>query len=276
MGEPAFLSNMVIYPIGGEGSELELDFLEEESREGRVRILETGRVNSLDVDYEGGPGLLIIQGEEIVGARQNRIFATSMVLPRGRERVPVYCVEEGRWSGAEAELRPSGYIAFPTVRSIISSERPDTQSTVWKEISRKQSTLKVQSVTRAMTESFRQREEELNYYMDYEPLPDQIGFAVFSNLRFLGLDIFANPYVFRAFLGKLLLSYGLDALEDRMKSGEGRSPSPKQLMDVLEKTPLKEKKNPGMGNLLAGMTRVFIIRKLMKEGVLVHASLFPR
>lgn len=275
LAEPVFLSNMVIYPIGGEGEDVEVALLEEESRNGRARILETGQVNSLDVDYDGGNELFIIQGEEIVGARQNRIFASSMVLPRGRERVPVYCVERGRWSG-EGELRPSGYIAFPTVRSIISSEGPEIQSTVWKEISRKQTTLRVQSKTMAMTESFRQRQDELNYYRDYQPLPDQVGFAVFSNLRFLGLDIFANGKLFRAFMEKLLLSYGLDALEDRMTAGAGQAPSPAKVLRALRETKLEEKEVPGTGKLLAGIARLLVVRKLAKEGILIHASVFPR
>ncbi len=273
LGEPVFLSNMMVYPILGEGREVEVATLEEESREGRVEIMETGDVNSLDVDYRGGNELLIIQGEEIVGAMQNRIFATSMLLPRGRENVPVYCVEEGRWSG-EGNLRPSGYIAFPSVRSIISQGTPETQASVWKEISRKQTTLKIQSKTRAMTESFRQKEEELNYYRDYRPLPEQVGFAVFSNLRFLGLEVFSNPGVFQAFLEKLLLSYGLDALEDRMKEGQERRVKPEEALQALDKTQLKERKNPGVGRLLSGFTRLLVIRKLVKEGVLLHGSVF--
>ncbi len=275
IAEPVFLSNMVIYPIGGREQDTEVALLEEESRGGRVRLMETGEVNSLDVDYDGGNELLIIQGEEIVGARQNRIFASSMVLPRGRERVPVYCVEEGRWSG-EGELRPSGYIAFPTVRSIISTEGPEVQSTVWKEISRKQTTLKVQSKTMAMTESFRQKQDELNYYRDYKPIPDQVGFAVFSNLRFLGLDIFANGEIFRAFMEKLLLSYGLDALEDRMTARAGQIPSPAKVLRALKDTRLEEKEIPGTGKLLAGIARLLVVRKLIKEGILIHASVFPR
>ncbi len=275
IGEPVFLSNMTVYPVIGEGTELQTTTLEGAFSSRRLRVLETGDVNSLEVDYDGNLDLLILQGEEIVGARQNRIFATSMVLGRGRERVPVYCAEQGRWSGNE-ELRPSGYMAFPSVRSIISQGKPQTQSSVWKEISRKQTTLKVRSRTRAMTESFRQKMDELEYYREFQPLPHQLGLLVFSNLRFLGLDLFANPRLFNAFLGKLLLSYGLDALEDRFNPGTGKLPSPGKIMGTLKDAPTREERIPGRGKILMGIGRLLVVRKLVKDGILLHASVFPK
>ncbi len=275
IGDPIFLSNMTVYPVIGEEAEVETTTLEQAFSSQRVRVLETGDVNSLDVDYDGGLDLLILQGEEIVGARQNRIFASSMLLSRGRERVPVYCAEQGRWSG-DGQLRPSGYMAFPSVRSIISQGKPEAQRSVWKEISRKQTTLKVQSKTMAMTESFRQKRDELEYYRDFQPLPNQVGMLIFSNLRFLGLDIFANSKLFHAFLGKLLLSYGLDALEDRFNPGRGKLPSPEKIMGALENTPSKEEKVPGIGKVLVGIGRLLVVRKLLKEGLVLHASVFPK
>jgi ARG and Rhodanese-Phosphatase-superfamily-associated Protein domain len=49
-------------------------------------------LNGLDAD------VLILDGEELVGAKQNRIVNTTLIIGRMREVViPVSCVEQGRW-----------------------------------------------------------------------------------------------------------------------------------------------------------------------------------
>lgn len=279
IGEPSFISNLTIYPVHGPEVELQVETLEDSYERGITRIHETGVVQELEIDYSGDWPMFIHEGEEVVGARQNRIFATSMLLPEGRRRVPVLCAEEGRWGEAK-EPMPSGYIAYPRVRSIISRtislhKKPD-QSEVWKEITRKQNSLRVTSATRAMTESFKKQEEELSYYREYSPQDNQIGFLAFSNLGFLGAEIFGNRELFRRFIGKLLISYGLDALEHRFGEGVSNTIKPRKIIETLNRARLKEYDTPGIGEELRGLTRALIIRLLLLSGTVVHLSVLPR
>ncbi|WP_439625784.1 ARPP-1 family domain-containing protein [Gemmata sp.] len=69
-------------------------------------VHETGNVNTLQVennsdDYE----LFVQEGDIIKGGRQDRVFATDMLVPpkSGRVPFPAHCVEAGRWQGRGAE-----------------------------------------------------------------------------------------------------------------------------------------------------------------------------
>ncbi len=279
IGKPSYLSNLIIYPAFGDENSLALVTLEESHNRGGTRILETGVVEELEIDHSDGDLLFIHEGEEIIGARQNRIFATSMILPMGRKRVPVLCAEEGRWKGGQ-ELAPSGYIAYPRVRSIISRtitiKKKPSQNEVWREIKRKQTTMRVSSKTRAMTESFSAKEEELSFYREYFPEREQIGFLAFTNLRFLGGELFFSTDFFQKFLNKLLVSYGLDALEDRMREGEKPQSRPEEVIEAVRKARLREAETYGVGEEMRGVTKKFVLRLLLLTGVIVHLSVLSR
>ena len=52
----------------------------------------------------GDKPVLLVEGEELVGAKQNRTFNISILAPPRQEtRIPVSCVERGRW-GYDADV----------------------------------------------------------------------------------------------------------------------------------------------------------------------------
>src|ERR687885_1886196 len=52
--------------------------------------------------------VLLYDGEELVGAKQNRILNVSvLVAGRSETRIPVSCVEEGRWSARSTAFAPA-------------------------------------------------------------------------------------------------------------------------------------------------------------------------
>ena len=52
----------------------------------------------LMVENKGDMRVLFIEGEELVGAKQNRILNTSILVPaKSKTKIPVSCVERGRW-----------------------------------------------------------------------------------------------------------------------------------------------------------------------------------
>src|ERR1051326_8950651 len=52
--------------------------------------------------------VLLYDGEELLGAKQNRILNVSVLVPaRSETKIPVSCVEEGRWNARGAQFSPS-------------------------------------------------------------------------------------------------------------------------------------------------------------------------
>ncbi len=287
IGEEAFfLSNLKVYPVFARQDGISAATLQEVLEAGGGKVLETGTVEEVEVEYHWDDPLFVMDGEEIIGARQNRIFITSMLLNRGRRRVPVACVEEGRWSGA-GEFRLSGYIAYPRLRSVNTLAVTESlrkrgsfetnQQSIWKEVSTKLKTMKVMSRTRAMTESFRSAEARLSPYTDFQPQENQVGFFVYSNYRFLAADVFGSSELFRKFATRLLQSYGLDALEDTERSGGRRVKPPTELMTSLrDKDPDIVKPGVGAGEEIRLILSGLILKALIYRRALVHFSLFPR
>ena len=52
--------------------------------------------------------VLLYDGEELLGAKQNRILNVTVLVPaRSESKIPVSCVEEGRWHARSAHFAPS-------------------------------------------------------------------------------------------------------------------------------------------------------------------------
>ncbi len=52
--------------------------------------------------------VLLYDGEELLGAKQNRILNVTVLVPaRSETKIPVSCVEEGRWHARSAHFAPS-------------------------------------------------------------------------------------------------------------------------------------------------------------------------
>ena len=68
-----------------------------------VTVTETsaaGEVPELRLANRGAYPVLLLDGEELVGAKQNRVLNLTILAPaKTTIRIPVSCVERGRWSG---------------------------------------------------------------------------------------------------------------------------------------------------------------------------------
>ena len=75
---------------------------------GTVQIGETseaGRVPELRVLNHGDRAVFLLDGEELIGAKQNRVLNLSILVPPHSEStIPVSCVESGRWSRRSAHF----------------------------------------------------------------------------------------------------------------------------------------------------------------------------
>jgi len=103
VGRKQVYKNMAVYPLLSDYSlSLEYILLDEALGSGVIEVTEVdnhGAVPNLKVHNKSQRMVLILDGEELVGAKQNRIVNTTILIAAGATVViPVSCVEQGRWS----------------------------------------------------------------------------------------------------------------------------------------------------------------------------------
>ena len=161
---------------------------------------EGGSVPNLLVINKGNMPVLLIDGEELQGAKQNRVLNTSILLKENSEtKIPVSCTEAGRWEYRSKSFSDSGYLAHRDLRAkkmrsvsasvMATGEFQSDQSEVWDEISMKSERMNVSSGTSAAREIYENSEEDLSNYIDEFPiLAGQRGLFVFINGKIAGFD----------------------------------------------------------------------------------------
>jgi hypothetical protein len=115
LGEPLSDRALALVPVYADGGHRTLRY----RTLGEVIVSEAAQaaVPTLQLINKGELPVLILDGEEMVGGRQNRVVNTTLLVPaRSAFDLPVSCVEHGRWH----ELRPmfdAGETAYPRLRS---------------------------------------------------------------------------------------------------------------------------------------------------------------
>ena len=103
---PHVHANLAIYFVHGAsaGGAVPLT-LQEALAKGQVQVIETGRVNELQIENTGGEQVFVQAGDIVKGGKQDRVLTVSFLLPANSGRVPIasFCVEQGRWAARGKE-----------------------------------------------------------------------------------------------------------------------------------------------------------------------------
>jgi len=211
-----------------------------------TEVSDGGSVPELLLDNPSDFKILLLDGDELVGARQNRVLnVTILVGPRSRTKIPVSCVERGRWSYASREFASEDRMMFSRARAEKMAQvsrslrdrgtRHSDQGAVWEAVARKAAALDAASPSEAMRDVYAHVDADLSTYRAaFRASPRQVG-AVFAIAgRAVGLELFDAPATFSAALGKLVASYALDAME---RTGRTRTRlSGEAARDLLRRT----------------------------------------
>ncbi len=194
-----------------------------------------GSVPELAVANRADRPVLLLDGEELVGAKQNRVLNTSVLVAAGAEMViPVSCTEAGRWSYRSDRFESSPDVLFHSARRekamsvscnlvAFESYRSD-QGRVWENIDRLACSLGASSPTSAMRDVIGERERDIAPFLEaVEPLHGQKGLLVFIGGEVAGMDIVSRSEAYAELHPKLLRSYAVDALAGQ--SPRRREPS---------------------------------------------------
>lgn len=263
----------------------------------RVRITEisaAGSVPELLVQNDLDERVFLMDGQELRGAKQNRILNTDVLVPvHSKLKIPVSCVEQGRWRQTSGSFVPGKAASHrtrsgKTQRVYASLQRNEgydaDQSEVWNEVSHSLASASVVSQTMALSDAYAQRQQSMDDFRAALTLPpDAVGLAVFDRDRLLGADVFDRHSTLAYFWSSLLDSYALEGLTQDADP-VGNSPGPQaDVQQVLSMLMHAAEGNwesfaaPGEGkDWRMQSDRLSAAALVFNEEVVMHLQLFAR
>ncbi len=225
-----------------------------------TEIDDSGAVPELKVRNHADLPVLLLDGEELLGAKQNRIVNTTILLKEKFETIiPVSCVEQGRWSDSSKNFEDSDRIASYQVRNVKSAsvkrsiendgKNRSDQRAVWDEIRELQNKTKIHSPTSAMEDVYEAKDADLESHIKaFDIVEDQNGILVFSNSAIIGLDIISHTDAYKVLHKKLIKSYALDSMiqkgDNKIKSYANIEMANEFIKEIIKS---KETKNESVG-----------------------------
>jgi len=225
-------------------------------------ISSDGSVPELNVSNKGDFIVLILDGEELVGAKQNRVLNTTVLLKNNTvTRIPVSCVEQGRWGYKSKRFNKSDYIMTSKARmnkrksvsrNIQSSEgknfRSD-QGEVWNGVEAFAMKASIDSPTMAMNDVYEGRKLDIENYLSNIVIDEKFnGIIAMINGEVVGIEYVSKPDEFKKVLPKLVRSYAASATLTILKEAkEDYVEKIRAFLDKLAKTEYKKVPSVSMG-----------------------------
>ena len=224
LGEPVEYRGITVAPLFPRHDPVAGYITLDEALGRGLRIRETsesGSVPELLVVNPLSDRVLLYDGEELVGAKQNRILNVSVLVEaKTTLTIPVSCVEQGRWRHVSPSFQAAPNISHVELRRRKAEAqaaqplaRGIAQSEVWDELREKSIQMRVSSPTGASSDLYRAYGQDLRALEDAFPAqPGQCG-AVLGIESDLCLDLVSRPDAFARLWPKLRAGYLLDAFE---------------------------------------------------------------
>src|SRR5437764_4813372 len=123
IGQPERYAALSVYPAKADrvGRAIHYLILDEAIKTGAFRITEvsdSGTVPHLRAINEMTNPVFLLDGEQLIGAKQNRVLNLSLMLAaKSESEIPVACVEAGRWRSETREFGLCEEAYFATGRA---------------------------------------------------------------------------------------------------------------------------------------------------------------
>lgn len=288
VGEPEVIFNLSVFPLlGASEGPGNYGVLGTALDEGHARIKEVsegGHVPQLLFENLGSNPILLIDGEQLIGCKQNRVLNMSILAPGLKEtEIPVSCVERGRWHHNSDRFYASDESSFSEMRMAKMSsvtenlERFDSaesdQGEVWRHISAKSMRLGSSSRSEAMSGIYdRQRDRVERYLSTLKPQDNQVGAVFAINGEIVGCEFFDDPKIFAHYQRKVTSGYVLDAI-DRSEESSTKVVGLEDVRKVLHRlkhSPTFNHSGIGLGENIRIKDSHFVGAALTFDGVVLH------
>jgi hypothetical protein len=223
-------------------------------------ISEGGSVNELLVLNHSGKLVLLMDGDILDGAKQNRVLNTSVLLaPQSKTKIPVSCVESGRWDYKSSNFQPTDYVAPANLRANKSMKvsinleslqgHQSDQREVWDNVAAYSTSLGVSSGTSNLSDVFDGSQNSYQKFLDsFTHHPEANGVIFFVNKKILALDAFNRTDIMQEYFPKLLKGVAMDVFGMKTELSEMTEAEASfkalDFMDTLEA--IERKNHPGV------------------------------
>jgi hypothetical protein len=289
VGAPLAHEALNVFPLFLDvQSDLDYRLSDEALADGTVKVeevSEAGSVPTLLVDNPTDRLVLFLEGEELRGAKQNRVLNTSVLIaPKSRTTLPVSCVESGRWRFQGRGFRSSGYHSSSKLRTVLKKSvsasslsghgHSSDQSEVWREVSRQMESLGSTSDTMAMAATYDSQADRFAEFRAQLPyLEDASGLAVAIGQRIVSVDLFDRAQTCEKVWDRLLSGLVLDALEAGDVTERADEATVNGLLTALREARWKQVPAAGSGEEYRAEEADRHASALTANGSVVHASL---
>lgn len=289
LGNPISHESISIFPLEASiESNVHYLLSDEELAAGTVtveEINEGGSVPELVVNNQTDNLVLFLEGEELQGAKQNRVLNTSvLVAAKSKIKIPVSCVEQGRWRYTSHQFASSGRHSSSKLRHILKKSvlnsakegeghRSD-QGEVWKEVGRQMDSLGADSPTGAMADTYESHKNRLAEYRDHlKYVEGATGLAVAIGNKVVSVDLFDKPATCRKVWDRLLSGVIMDALESGTMEERVNKLETEKLIMAFRDSFWEHTKSVGEGEEYRFGAGDMHASALVHDGAMVHGSL---
>ena len=300
IGNPKTALNLVTVPLSGNpASGLEYLLVDEALETKKViveEVSEGGSVPELRMTNFSNRVVLVVDGTELVGAKQNRIVNASFLIPpESITRIPVSCVEQGRWQYRGHEFGASKHFAAHSIRrgnaefhkTSLKQKRgyASDQGQVWACVADMSHKMDAPTATGAMNDVFEQKQSSIEEYRKGIALEGpETGAAFFVNGIFKGIELFDRASTFGKMFPKLLSGVAVEAMmaqgerlsTRRAKTSEEATEYVKRILAEVGKSLFEKYEPVGVGEDWRYDAKRSFGKALHYEADLIHFSAFGK
>ena len=291
IGPPRVFDRLTLHPIfHSQSAPVFYRTLDEVVSNGSLRISELsldGQVPTILLRNSADEPVLILDGEELIGAKQNRVLNLTVLVPGKAElTVPVSCVEQGRWGYNTPEFRSSKRALYAGLRErkvaqvsqslALSGSRAANQTEIWRDLAEKSHRMGAHAPTGAMADLYDRFDSKLDEAINaLRPSQGEAGAIISINGSVRGLDVFDRADTYNKLFPKLLGSYAVDAFDRDLPARGNDQLDPRDLLETLRtQTEISSYPAPGLGNDLRIRGSSLVGAALEVEDSVVHLCAF--
>ena len=294
LGTKQSYRNIAVFPLICD-QEITTDYLLlDEALDSELIVItevdEGGSVPELKVKNKSDKNLLILDGEELVGAKQNRIVnVTILIAAYASLTIPVSCVEQGRWSYQGRRFMSKERVMPSMMRMMKSVAVHDSldacgkfnadQGEIWNMIDEKKERHKVDAPTSAMGAIYDHEQDITDDYMKHFTVKDnQVGILVMINNQVIGCDCFGKNDTLGKSFAKLIQSYVLDAIDVNGRKKRYSFPKGKAsgFIDDIRGCLVKERSSISLGTDVRLASQKVIGSALSLKNEVIHLTAFAK